>query len=79
MEIALHLLTSLISFIGNLQLSTNRSDIYFVRFIQKYFILEGAHINIILRFFQTLLEMTIDYFECKLCVLQLAITYSFHE
>ena len=46
MEIALHLLTSsLISFIGNLQFSTNRSCIYFVRFIQKYFILEGAEID----------------------------------
>ena len=47
MEIALHLLTSsLISFIGNLQFSTNRSCIYFVRFIQKYFILEGAEIDV---------------------------------
>ena len=46
MEIALHLLTSsLISFIGNIQFSTNRSCIYFVRFIQKYFILEGAEID----------------------------------
>ena len=54
-------------FIGNLQFSTNRSCIYFVRFIWKYFILEGANINRILLLFQTLLEITIDYFVCKLC------------
>ena len=37
------------------------------------------NINRILLLFQTLLEITIDYFVCKLCVLQLAITYSFQE